>query len=135
MAFPRTTFLTQPKFKCLPTYSPNFISLLYRIYNGGRSYFVKLLDPSTICQTTGSLYVFTLSPPLFLCALAPSYDLFTINKVLPTVPKIRLSCILWEEKVQRGKGHPSTICRPCPGLSTGSYGAGGVNKETKWKDL
>ena len=25
------------------------------------------------------------------------YDLFAISRVLPTVPKIRLSCILWQE--------------------------------------
>ena len=26
-----------------------------------------------------------------------------INRVLPTVPRMRLSCILWEEKVHRAK--------------------------------
>jgi len=29
-----------------------------------------------------------------LCAFAPFYDLLAINRVLPTVPKICLSCIL-----------------------------------------
>ena len=32
--------------------------------------------------------------PLSHCPFTPSYDLFAINRVLPTVPRIRLSCIL-----------------------------------------
>ena len=38
-------------------------------------------------------------------------------------------------KGSKGQRHPSTIFRTYPSTICRSYGAGGVNKGTKWKDL